>query len=267
MARGLDSGGAGRLGRRNGRRLHLHGGDLARDGADRGLRDHPHRGQGDPAVRHRRAEGTDPRRHRPRGGRGNRDDRARIRVRRRVPADVRSALQRRLRPERPEGLHLQRAHLRSHPRRRPHDQDRAQARRPDDDLGSARRARARDQADRDDGRARDQLPLPHRLRGACRRRPGRGRPRLDAAHGRPERRAPDPGGDHARPCRARLRRRPRLRQGAQAVRQADRLVPGPPAPLRGPRHGPRGGAPDDLLGRRRRSTRTPTACCRARPPW
>ncbi len=41
----------------------------------------------------------------------------------------------------------------------------------------------------------------------------------------------------------------RVRQGAQAVRPPDRLLPGAPAPLRRPRHRPRGRPPDDLLGR------------------
>ena len=47
-----------------------------------------------------------------------------------------------------------------------------------------------------------------------------------------------------------LRRHPRLRQGAQAVRPADRLLPGAPAPARRHRHRARGRPADDLLGRR-----------------
>ena len=47
------------------------------------------------------------------------------------------------------------------------------------------------------------------------RRARRGRPGLDAADGRPQRRAPDPRRDDAGDRPARLRRRPRLRQGAR----------------------------------------------------
>ncbi len=66
-----------------------------------------------------------------------------------------------------------------------------------------------DRPDRDDGRPRDQPPLLHRLRRPSRRRARRGRPGLDAADGRPQRRAPDPRRDDARHRPARLRRRPR----------------------------------------------------------
>ncbi len=65
-----------------------------------------------------------------------------------------------------------------------------------------------------------------------RRRPGReprrpGGRRLDAAHGRTQRGAPDHRREHARARPARVRRRARLRQGAQAVRPPDRQLPGP----------------------------------------
>ena len=106
-----------------------------------------------------------------------------------------------------------------------------------------------DDADRHDGRPRDQLPLLHRLRGPRRRRARRGRPGLDPADGGTQRRAPDPRRDDARHRPARLRRRPRLRQGAAAVRPPDRLLPGAPAPPRRHGHRPRGGPPDDPLGR------------------
>ncbi len=221
LARRHDRRGAGRLGRRDGRRLHLHGGDLPRARPDQRLRHHPDRRRRRPALRHRRAEAQDPRRHRLRLGRGDRDDRARGRLRRRLAHHLGRALERRLRPQRPEGLLLERPHLRPRPRRLPHHQGRDQARGPLDDLRPGRQPRDGDQADRHARRPRDQLPLPHRLRG---------RPRTpllgEVDHGwtqlmaGPQRRAPDPRRDDARPGRARLRRRPRLRQGAQAVRQA-----------------------------------------------
>ena len=56
--------------------------------------------------------------------------------------------------------------------------------------------------------------------------------RLDAADGRPQLRAHDPGRHLARPRPAGVRRRARVRQGAPAVRAPDRLVPGDPAPVR-----------------------------------
>ena len=216
LARGDDPRGVRRLRRLDARRLPVHGGDLARAGADRRLRDDADRRRRHPALRHRRAEAGDPRRHRQRRGRGDRDDRARGRLRRRRPHCQRRARRRRLRPQRPEGLLLQRPHLRPRARRLPHHQGREQARGHDDDLGPARRRGDGDHADRDDGRPRDQPPLLHRLRGPRRRRARRGRPGLDPADGRPQRRAPDPRRDDARDRPARLRRRPRLRQGAHA---------------------------------------------------
>ncbi len=209
----------------------------------------------------------DPRRHRLRLGRGDRDDRARGRLRRRLADREGRARRRRLRHQRPEGLHLQRPHRRPRARRLPHHQGREQARGPDDDLGAARGRGDGDRPDRDDGRPRDQHALLHRLRRPRERRPRRGRPGLDPADGRPQRRAADPRRDDARDRPARLRRRPRLRQGAQAVRPPDRLLPGAPAPLRRPRHRPRGGPPDDPLGRHPRPTRTRTGCCPRRPRW
>ncbi len=107
---------------------------------------------------------------------------------------------------------LQRPHLRPRARRLPHDQDRVQARRDDDDLAAQGRRGDGDRPDRDDGRARDEPPLPDRLRRPRERRPRRGRPGLDAADGRPQRRAPDPRRDDARDRPARLRRRSRLRK-------------------------------------------------------
>ena len=85
------------------------------------------------------------------------------------------------------------------------------------------------QADRHDGRPRDQLPLLHRLRGAgrgaCSARSTSGWMQLMAG---PQRRAPDPRRDDARHRPARLRRRPRLRQGA-ASSSAARSAPSRPS--------------------------------------
>ena len=88
LARGDDPRGVRRLGRRDARRLPVHGGDLARPGADRRLRDDADRRRRHPALRHRRAEGRDPRRHRRRRRRGDRDDRARGGLRRRLADDL-----------------------------------------------------------------------------------------------------------------------------------------------------------------------------------
>ena len=162
---------------------------------------------------------------------------------------------------------LQRPHLRPRARRLPHHQGRVQARGPDDDLGPARRRRDGGGPDRHDGRPRDQPPLLHRLRGPGRRRARRGRPGLDAADGRPQRRAADPRRDDARHRPARLRRRPRLRQGAQAVRPPDRLLPGAPAPPRRPGDRPRGGPPDDPLGRHPDRRGPGPDAAPARPRW
>ena len=78
------------------RRLPLHGGDLARPGPDRRLRHHPDRRRRHQALRHRRAEGEGPRRHLQGLGRGHRHDRARVRLRRRLPLHRGRPLQRRL---------------------------------------------------------------------------------------------------------------------------------------------------------------------------
>ena len=134
-----------------------------------------------PAVRLRRAEAGDPRRHRGRLRRGDRDDRARGRLRRRLAHDLRGARQRRLRPQRAEGVLLERPPRRPCAGRMPDDQGPVQARGPDDDLRSHRQPPDGDQADRHARRPRDQPPLPLRLRGARRRRPRRGRPGVDAS--------------------------------------------------------------------------------------
>ena len=60
----------------------------------------------------------------------------------------------------PEGLLLQRPHLRPRAGRRPDDQGRVQARGPVDDLRPHRQPADGDQADRHARRPRDQLPLP-----------------------------------------------------------------------------------------------------------
>ena len=59
---------------------------------------------------------------------------------------------------------------------------------------------------------------------------GDGGQALDAAHVRAQRRAADPRRADARHRPARVRRHARLRQGARAVRPADRLLPGAQAP-------------------------------------
>ena len=176
-------------------------------------------------------------------------------------------IQRRLRDQRAEGVHLQRPHLRPRARGLPHHQGREQARGPVDDLRPQGHRGHGDDPDRHDGRPRHQHPLLQRLRGPGRAAARRGGPRLDAADGRPQRRAPDPGRDHARNRPARLRRRPRLRQGAQAVRPPDRQLPGAPAPLRRPRHRARGRPPDDPLGRQPHRRGPRPACCPRSPRW
>ncbi len=98
-------------------------------------------------------------------------------------------------------------------------------------------------------------------------RPGPGRRCLDAADGGAQRRAADPGRERARDRPARLRRRARLRQGTQAVRSPDRLVPGPAptgSPISRPRSSARGCSSTTSPAR---STPTPTSCSRARPRW
>ncbi len=204
----------------------------------------------DQALRHPRAEGPDPRQHRQGIRRGDRDDRARGRART-------SATSRRRRSARTAASSStgRRSSSRTPtspttswssaaPRRA------SQARGPLDDLRPQGHRGNGDDADRHDGRPRHQ----HRLssttarsraeqllgevdRGWMQLMAGLNVERLILA------------GDHARHRAARLRRRPRLREGAKAVRPPDRLLPGAPAPLRRPRHRPRGGSPDDPLGR------------------
>ena len=157
--------GVRRLRRHHARRLPLHGGDLPGHGADRRLRNHPDRRRRHQAVRHRRAEAEDPRRHLQGIGRSDRHDRARVRLRRRLALHRGRPLQRRLRHQRAEGLHLQRPPLRPRPGRLPHHQGREQARGPLDDLRPRRNRGHGDEAHRHDGRPRDQHPLLQRLRG------------------------------------------------------------------------------------------------------
>ena len=209
----------------------------------------------------------DPRRDHPRAGRGDRDVRARGGLGRRQPLLPGRAPERRLRPQRPEDLDLGRPHRRPHPGHRPLRHLGLQARGPDDALGPDRRRGDRDPRDRDDGRQGGQRRLPHRLlrAGGARARPGRRR--LDAADGGPQRRAPDPRRERARDRPARLRRRARLRQGAQAVRPPDRLLPGAQAPDRRPRDRDRV-HPAARLRRRPQGRRRPRpSCSRARRRW
>ena len=133
------------------------------------------------------------------------------------------------------------------PDRLPHRRRRA-PRGPVDDPRAARRRRADHHADQDAGRRGDQRAPPRRrarARGGPARRRGR---RLDAADGRPQLRARDPRRHRARPGAAHVRRRARLRQGAQAVRPPDRQLPGDLAQVRRPGHGARPGAAAGALG-------------------
>ena len=125
----------------------------------------------------------------------------------------------------------------------------------------------RDPRHPDDGRQGGQRRLLDRLLRARGARPRPGRRRVDAADGRPERRAADPGGVGARHRAARVRRRPRLHQGAQAVRTADRLVPGAQAPHLGSRDRARVHAPPGLRRRPEGRRRTRARCSRARRRW
>ena len=104
-----------------------------------------------------------------------------------------------------------------------------------------------------------QIPAENLLGG---RRPG-----LDAADGRPQRRAPDhrravaghrPAGDG---------RHARLRQGAQAVRPPDRQLPDDRPPARRSGDRARVQPPAHLRRRRRGSTPTRPRSSRARPRW
>ena len=149
--------------------LHLPRGDDARARPDRRLRRQPDRRRRLRALRHRGAEGGDARRHLQRPGRGDRDVRARGRLRRRQPQVQGRAAERRLRAERPEDLDQRRPHRRPRARRRPLRLVRLQARGPDDDLRPHRRRGDRDQRDPDDGRQGGQRRLPDRL--PRRRRP------------------------------------------------------------------------------------------------
>ena len=172
----------------------------------------------------------------------------------------------RVRAERAEDLDQRRPPRRPHPRHRPLRQLGLQARGPDDVLGPDRRRGRRDPRDPDDGRQGGQRRLPDRL--LHRRRAGarRARQRLDAADGGVERRAADPRRHRPGHRAAGVRRPPRLRQGAPAVRPSGRLVPVAQAPDRRPRDRARMHPPAGLRRRpqgRRRSRR----CSPARPRW
>ncbi len=169
--------------------------------------------------------------------------------------------------ERPEDLDLGGPHRRSHPGRGAHRPRRLQARGRQHALRSHGLGRARDQWDRDDGRQGGKRRLPHRLLRPRRAGARPGRRRLDAAHGRAQRRAADHRCHRARAGPARVRRRARLHQGAQAVRAADRLVPGTQAPHRRPRHRARVRAPAWSTTSPSRPRPRRTRCCRARPRW
>ena len=121
-----------------------------------------------------------------------------------------------------------------------------QARGPDDAQRAQRRRGHGDPPDRDDGRRGGQRRVLHRLPRARRAAAGRGGQRLAAADVRAERGAADPGRADAGRGRARVRRRAGLRQGARAVRAADRLVPDHQTPAGRPGHRDRVLPPADL---------------------
>ena len=106
---------------------------------------------------------------------------------------------------------------------------------------------------------------PRELQGARRERPRPGRPGLQDRH-RDAERGPD---RHRRPDDRRGHRRARgrhgVRQGAEAVRQADRRVPGRPVPAGPDGHRARGGAAHGLQRRPPQGRRASRSC--ARPPW
>ncbi len=225
LPRRLGCRGVRRHRRRHGRRLPVPRGGVPRAAAGRRLpgdADHRRRRQ---QVRHRRAEAAGDRRHVRGQGLGDRDERARGRLRRRQPLLQGGEVERRLRAQRPEDLDLRGPHRRPDPDDRPHRQLRLQARGPDDVPRPDRRRGRRDQRDRDDGRQGGQRRLLDRLLPRRQPRPGRGRRRLGAADERPQRRAADHRRERARHRPAGLRRRARLHQGAQAVRPADRHLP------------------------------------------
>ena len=267
VARRGDPGAVRRLRRRRGRHVPAVRGVRSRadpDGLLLGQHDHRRRRR---PVRHRGAQAGDPRRRRARPRRGDRDVRARGRIGRRQPELQGRARQRRLRDQRAEDVDHGRPRRRPHPARVPNEPDRQQARGAIDDLRADRCRRARGPRDRDDGRPRGQRRVLHRLprpRRSARRPAGS---RLDAADGRAQPRA----ADHRRPVAghgpARVRRRARLRQGAQAVRQADRKLPGAPAPPRRSRGRDRVDPAARVRHRARASTRTPVRCSRARLRW
>ena len=251
-----DRRGVRRLGRHVRRRVALPGGDLTWALARRRrLRRHADRRRRAQLVRHRGAEAGAPRR----GGQerqlpGDRDVGARGGVGCRRAQDPRRARERRVRPERVEDVDLLRARGQPRADRLPDAGGLDEARGPLDDLRPARRRGHDDDADRDARRRRHERDLPRQRARPGREPAGRGRQRLAAADGRPEQGARDPGRAGARPRAARVRRRARVREGAQAVRPPDRQLPGAAAPLRAARDradaGAAAGAPRRAADRR-----------------
>ena len=236
------------------------------DGLLRRQHDHRRRGR---AVRHRGAEAGDPRRRSPRG---------------RVEAIAMSepeagsdvgnlvlpgrARQRRLRDQRPEDVDHRRPRRRPHPARVPHQPDRQQARGADDDLGPDRTSTgSRSAASTRWAAARSTTCSSPTARSPAERLLGAPGPGVDAADGRAQPRAADHRRAGAGHGPARVRRRARLRQGAQAVRPADRQLPGarstgsPTSPPRSRRPGCWSTTPPP------RSTPTRAPCSRARRRW
>ncbi len=150
------------------------------------------------ALRHRGAEAGHARRDRPRRGHGDRDERAGGRVRRRRAQVQGGPRGRRLPHHRPQDLDQRRARRRADPADLPHRRERLQARGHHDARGAGEREGRRDPRHPDDGRQGGQRRLVRRRRRPRREPARRGGQRLDAAHGRPQRRAPDHRREHAR---------------------------------------------------------------------
>ena len=270
LARRLDRRGVRRLRRRAGRRLHLPRGDDA-CGSSRS----PATASASIVAGAYERFGTDEQKQEilggiaARPGRGDRDVGARGRVRRRQPL-----LQGRTRRTAASSSTARRPG--SRPRTSPttswssprSDTLGLQARGPDDVLGADRRRGDRDPRDPDDGRQGGQRRLPHRLL-----RPGRTRCSARSSGGWMQLMAGLNverlilAATCARDRAAGLRRRARLRQGAQAVRPADRLVPDAQAPDRRPRDRDRVRPPAGLRRRPQGRRRPEQAAARARPRW
>ena len=174
---------------------------------------------------------------------------------------------RRLRGQRPEDLDLRRPPRRPHPARRPHRQLGLQARGPDDVLGPDRRrgleirgietmgGKEVNDVFFTDCHVAAERVLGEEGNGWMQLMAGLNVERLILAATVLGHRA------------AGVRRRARLRQGAQAVRPADRLLPGAQAPHRRPRDRARVHPPAGLRRRPQGRRRPAHDAARARPRW